>query len=513
MKRWLFVSIALVCLAGAAAASGTSYNVLLSWFNPYHPGDPMPPIGFPFWTCRFLLYLDGGFQGQTGGDGYGSQALYWTNMFSATPGQTFSVQGNTMDSYGNMSGLGYTVTAIPAIAPPAAQNQDPGVHPVQQSAKVAEPVDAATGYLWYSQSLLKEEGAQALDYAIYGKFGGLAGADFGSTYDVSIQVYGAPVPGASSVTLSQNLPSITLSQKGRGVHHYYGQPGGNYYSNELGAQYEWIQPVGNTQYILHRPDQSQLVFSINSASGSQTALSGYLSTIINSHGQQIHVAGSATSPGQITSITEPVSGAGFTYQYDQSGNLSAVTDNLGRQVVYSYGSTPGVPAQVQVISQTGTVVKSFSFTYDSNGNLIALVDQDGRVIMQNSYDTQGRVASQQDGRGATTQFNYQVNSDGTRTTTVTDRNGKNTVYSFDANLLLLKKVNPTGAFEQWTYDYNGDMSAYTNLNGNTTSYAYDSNGNVLSITDPNSQVTTMTYDVLNRLTTMTDPARQVTSYA
>jgi YD repeat-containing protein len=81
------------------------------------------------------------------------------------------------------------------------------------------------------------------------------------------------------------------------------------------------------------------------------------------------VARSATSPGQITSVTEPVSGAGFTYQYDQSGNLSTVTDNLGRQVVYSYGSTAGVPAQVQVISQTGTAVKSLSFTCDSNGNL------------------------------------------------------------------------------------------------------------------------------------------------
>ena len=37
---------------------------------------------------------------------------------------------------------------------------------------------------------------------------------------------------------------------------------------------------------------------MNSASGSQTALSGYLSTIINSHGQQIQVARSATNPNE-----------------------------------------------------------------------------------------------------------------------------------------------------------------------------------------------------------------------
>jgi YD repeat-containing protein len=138
--------------------------------------------------------------------------------------------------------------------------------------------------------------------------------------------------------------------------------------------------------------------------------------------------------------------------------------SAGRQVVNSYGSTTGLPAQIQVIDEIGTVGKSLSFTYNSNGNLTALVDKDGRVIMQNTYDTQGRVASQQDQRGATTQFNYQVNNDGTRTTTVTDHTSENTVYCFDSNLLLLKKVNPTGTLEQWSYDSNGDPLTYSNLN-------------------------------------------------
>jgi YD repeat-containing protein len=280
----------------------------------------------------------------------------------------------------------------------------------------------------------------------------------------------------------------------------------------VGAVYEFIQPVGNTQYILHRPDQSQLVFSVDPSTSGQTVLSGYLTAVINPHGQQIQIARSATIAAQITSVTEPISGVSLAYQYDQNGNLSAVTDNLGRQIRYSYGSTTGVPAQIQVISETGSMVKSLGFTYDSNGNLTSLVDKDGRVIMQNSYDSQGRVASQQDGRGATTWFNYQLNNDGTRTTTVTDRNGKNTVYSFDANLLLVKKVNPTGAFEQWSYDSNGDTAIYINPNGQGTFYGYDNNGNVRWVTDPANQVIGRTYDYLNRLTTVADPAGQVTSY-
>jgi len=510
MKSWLFVSIALTYLAGAtAAAAGTTYNVIISWFNPYHTGDPVGPNGAGFYTVYFEL--EGAYQGYSTDNAYGSQA--WYTQIPGTEGQTFSVQAQVLTFAGFCGSIPVTVSATPLVAPPAPQNQDPEIHPVQQSASVAEPVDAATGYLWYSQILLKEKGAQALDYAIYGKFGGLTGADFGSTYDISIQVCGAPIPGASSVTLSQNLPSVTVSQKGRGVHHYYQHTDNNFYSSEFGAQYDWIQPVGTTQYILHRRDQSQLVFSIDPSTSGQTVVSGCLTALVNPHGEQIQIARSTASPGQITSVTEPISGVSFSYQYDQSGNPSVVTDNLGRKVVYSYGSITGVPAQIQVISDTGAVVKALSLTYDSNGNLTALLDKDGRVIMQNSFDPQGRVASQQDGRGATTQFNYQVNSDGTRTTTVTDRNGKNTVYSFDANLLLLKKVNPTGAFEQWTYDSVGNTVAHTDLDGNTTSYLYDNYNNLHEVSDPLNGYTLMTYDWLNRLTSITDPAGQVTGYA
>jgi hypothetical protein len=157
MKRWLFCSIALLCLAGVAA-TGTLYDVTASWFNPYHPGDAVPPDGHAFYTCYFKVFLDGVYQGYTTDNYYGPQG--WSTEISATAGQTFSMQGQVMDTLGNLSeAIPVTITAIPASGPPAAQNQDPQVHPAQQSASVGEPVDAATGYLWYTQTLLREQGA------------------------------------------------------------------------------------------------------------------------------------------------------------------------------------------------------------------------------------------------------------------------------------------------------------------------------------------------------------------
>jgi YD repeat-containing protein len=188
----------------------------------------------------------------------------------------------------------------------------------------------------------------------------------------------------SSVTLSQKLPSVTLSQKGRGVHHYYEHGEGNYYSNELGVEYEWIQPVGNTQYILHRPDQSQLIFSINSSSGSQTALSGYLSTIINSHGQQTRWQ---------------------AYSYDNNDRLTETNDNAhgqSRKTVRVYDSLG------RLISYTDEAGNTIGYAYDQAGNLTQLTYPGGKAVAY-SYDANNRLSTVTDWASRTTTCSYDDN--------------------------------------------------------------------------------------------------------
>jgi YD repeat-containing protein len=293
--------------------------------------------------------------------------------------------------------LNMSVT-LPSVKSVGPNNQDPQVHGIQQGASVAEPVDAATGYLWYSDTLLKVHGAQEVTYAIYGKYGGLNGSDFGSTYDVLIQVSG--VNGAGT-------PSIQLVSKGRGLHNYYlSKIDWNYHSNEMGAAYDWIQPISNAEYILHRPDQSQYVFLLSPSAGSQQVATGYLTSIVNGHGQQIQITRSPVNPAEISSVTDALSDNGLTYQYTQQGLVSSVTDNLGRDLLFSYASASTMPSQIQLVDGNGQLAKSLNFSYDANGNLFSLSDVDGRLIMLNTYDGQGRIATQQDGRGKLTRFSY-----------------------------------------------------------------------------------------------------------
>jgi hypothetical protein len=107
--------------------------------------------------------------------------------------------------------------SVPAVLTLASgQGQNPAVHAPQPPAAAAEPVDTATGYLWYTNTLLKENGAQELRYGINAKFGGVNGADFGSTYDVSLRIVGKLTPGT---------PCITVVTVGRGIHNYYENAG------------------------------------------------------------------------------------------------------------------------------------------------------------------------------------------------------------------------------------------------------------------------------------------------
>lgn len=123
--------------------------------------------------------------------------------------------------------------SVPAVLSSAsAQGQNPAVHAPQPAAAAAEPVDTATGYLWYTNALLKENRARELSYGINGKFGGVNGADFGSTYDVSLRIVGKLTPGT---------PCITVINAGRGIHNYYENAGGVLFTCiELGALHNSI---------------------------------------------------------------------------------------------------------------------------------------------------------------------------------------------------------------------------------------------------------------------------------
>ena len=167
--------------------------------------------------------------------------------------------------------------------------------------------------------------------------------------------------------------------------------------------------------------------------------------------------------GRLTSVSDWVSPARtVTYQYDANGRLWKVTDREGKTTTFGYD---------------GTSVR-----------LTTITDARGNVALTMTYDAQGRVATQKDAQGvstgATTSFDYVVNGDGTRVTTVTYP-GTSFEPSFAPSVedtynaqgwIIERESKPTSSetlSESFTYDVTGNQTSLTDHRGNTTTFCYD----------------------------------------
>ncbi len=171
--------------------------------------------------------------------------------------------------------------------------------------------------------------------------------------------------------------------------------------------------------------------------------------------------------------------------YDAVGNLLTSTDELGRITSYKYDK---INRQVEIKTPLGFITK-FHYSNDTTNNLLVLTVTDGEG-RQTIWRT--------DGRGRLIEF---VNADDTTTT-----------YSYDGNNNLLTVVDELGRQTTYSYDeLNREITVTTPL-GNTTTTEYDSNSNVVKITDHLNNATRYTYNELDLLTTETDARGFVTTY-
>jgi RHS repeat-associated protein len=166
---------------------------------------------------------------------------------------------------------------------------------------------------------------------------------------------------------------------------------------------------------------------------------------------------------RLTSVTDWASPARvFTYQYDAAGRLRKAIDREGKITTYAYDGP--------------------------SHRLASVTDSRGNVVLTNTYDAEGRVVTQKDARGLVTgeatTFDYVVNPDGTRETTVTTPPTSleptftpSLTDSYDANGWLVQRVTRPSSTEtlthSFTYDGEGNRTSVTNARGSRTDFCYD----------------------------------------
>ncbi|MFZ2160921.1 MAG: DUF6531 domain-containing protein, partial [Sideroxyarcus sp.] len=288
-------------------------------------------------------------------------------------------------------------------------------------------------------------------------------------------------------------------------------------------------------------------------SGTTTALpAGLLIRITDAHQHRLNLGYDEQS--RIIKMTDPANGA-YSYTYDTAGNLTSVTYPDGKTKHYLYENTTYIHALTGITDENGT--RFATYAYDSNGRAIStehaggaeraaityntgssnITDALGTVRTQTyqivqgatkitgvsqpggsgcgasasnqTYDTNGNVASRTDFKGNKTCYAYDL----TRNLEVVRLEGVASSASCPTTLSTYVPSTATGSVERkntttWNATYRLPLQIAEPLL--LTTYTYDTKGNLLTrtvqpttdatggaglaaVADPNSQPRTSSY--------------------
>jgi RHS repeat-associated protein len=233
----------------------------------------------------------------------------------------------------------------------------------------------------------------------------------------------------------------------------------------------------------------------------------------------------------LTQITDPV-GRALTLGYDSSSRINVVTDPLGRSWHYTYDPSIAFGILSTVTDPLGGVTR-YAYT---NLRLSSITDPRGNFVKRLTYDSSGRVISQQFADGGVERYDYALSGGIVTETTVTDPLNRKLTKRFNAsgyvigtsdalgqsskierglnNNLSGSTVGPCGCAEVTRqFDDRGNPTTITDRLGQTETYEYDPVfNNLLKTTDNLGRVTTYSYDAHGNLTSVTNALNQTNSF-
>jgi RHS repeat-associated protein len=187
--------------------------------------------------------------------------------------------------------------------------------------------------------------------------------------------------------------------------------------------------------------------------------------------------------------------------YEHSGNV--IASGVGPE---------GRPAKIGRVLDDGSS-QIYRYEYNSKGNVTRVTDPVGRETL-NEFDTNEidlvRV-KQKNGSNQELLLSATYNAQGQPLTT-TDAAGQTTTYTYNAQGQILTVTTPprAGITENRTtthsYDSNGVLQSITGpAAGETTSFTYDGYGRTRTVTNSDGYTLTYDYDPLDRITKVTYP--------
>jgi|GEM_PF-1746823 len=190
--------------------------------------------------------------------------------------------------------------------------------------------------------------------------------------------------------------------------------------------------------------------------------------------------------GRLYRATDAVTSKFIEFGYDTSGKLETITDNASRQVALTY-DTAGDLATI-----TDARGKVTTYGYDSHHQVTDVWDHDSNLITHNVYNTAGQITQQTDARGHAWNIAYTSITNGSQAT-VTDRNSKVHVYTFDADRNLTSYENPNAEVTSYEVGSHGQVTKITLPSSREIDIDYSTSGDIESIGSPSYLITSTSY--------------------
>lgn len=199
--------------------------------------------------------------------------------------------------------------------------------------------------------------------------------------------------------------------------------------------------------------------------------------------------------GNLVEIQPPGLKGQLTFSYTPVGQLTAVHDQLGNYVQFSYDSE-GNRTEEQHFDSGNTLHRSLLYEYDSFNRLQKIINPDAGFT-QLATDNNGNVTQATDEVNRITGYAYDALD---RLTTTTEPNAVITDFSHDSQDNLSGVTDPENHATTFQYNDFGELTGRISQDTGTTQYTYDPAGNRTSLVDAENRTTGFAHDALNRLT-------------
>lgn len=210
----------------------------------------------------------------------------------------------------------------------------------------------------------------------------------------------------------------------------------------------------------------------------------------------------------ITSVTRPRGNVVVQHSYLADGRAVTQTDGEGNLYSLLY-----LPGETLLTDPTGEVR---SFVHDADLRITDFTDEAGNVVTH-SHDAEGRRIGTVDRLLESQGVTYHAPSG--YAASRTDTEGSTWSYTWTAQtqdgftFYVLTRVDlPNGSAFTYDYDPAGNLTLFTDEEGNETGFTHDARGLVLTVTNAAGGVTTHTYNADGTRATTEDPAGNLTSF-